>query len=207
MAGRPAAPTVIVNPIVVQPMNIRNELHNFTTLLPELMTPLSCLQWLASRRLIRNSLTCVGCQQLAKFTVHGCSIDGYRWVCQRCNMRKSVRDASFFSHSHLSLRQVIILVYCWAQDMPQNLMAHEADVGNMGTIVDWSNFMREECQVWLTGNNETIGGMDAQGDALVVEIDESNYFHRKYHRGQWRINGATAIGFSVALRDYKETAS
>jgi len=31
-----------------------------------------------------------------------------------------------------------------------------------------------------------MGGMDDQGHPIVVAIDESNSFHRKYHRGQWR---------------------
>ena len=31
-----------------------------------------------------------------------------------------------------------------------------------------------------------IGGYDeVTGEPLVVEVDESKYFHRKYHRGQW----------------------
>ena len=33
--------------------------------------------------------------------------------------------------------------------------------------------MREECQVWLTNNNDEIGGMDANGEPIIVEIDES----------------------------------
>jgi len=53
-------------------------------------------------------------------------------------------------------------------------------------IVDWCNFMREECRLWLTNNNEQIGGMDTNGEPTVVEIDKPKYFHRKYHRGQWR---------------------
>lgn len=46
--------------------------------------------------------------------------------------------------------------------------------------------MRRECENWLESNAGEIGGMDANSDAIVVEIDEMKYFHRKYHRGQWR---------------------
>ena len=30
-----------------------------------------------------------------------------------------------------------------------------------------------------------IGGIDENGESLVVEIDETKFFHRKYHRGLW----------------------
>jgi hypothetical protein len=70
--------------------------------------------------------------------------------------------------------------------MPQLLMKHEAEVTSDATIVDWCNFMREECAVWLENNAQDIEGFDHNGVPLVVDIDESKYFHRKYHRGQWR---------------------
>src|SRR3954465_8321067 len=42
------------------------------------------------------------------------------------------------------------------------------------------------CQKYINRHSAEIGGMDEGGEAIVVEIDESKYFHRKYHRGQWR---------------------
>lgn len=31
-----------------------------------------------------------------------------------------------------------------------------------------------------------LGGLNDDFTSKVVEIDESKFFHRKYHRGQWR---------------------
>jgi len=117
MAGRPPAPQTIVIPNQVVLPWLRNEVFNMSSLFPEILEPSDCLQWLARRCLIRNSYTCPTHHQLCNWMVHGESIDGKRWRCQMCNMQKSVRDGSFFSGSHLTLKQVIILMYCWSHDM------------------------------------------------------------------------------------------
>ena len=52
------------------------------------------------------------------------------------------------------------------------------------TIVDWCNFCREICENHVIDNDDTIGGLDAQGFSETVEFHESKFFHRKYHRGQ-----------------------
>jgi transposase-like protein len=38
-----------------------------------------------------------------------------------------------------------------------------------------------------------LGGIDANGESIYVEIDESYYFHRKYHRGRRR-QGSWVVG-------------
>ena len=45
--------------------------------------------------------------------------------------------------------------------------------------------MREICEQHFEENPQQLGGLDENGEAIIVEIDESKYFHRKYHRSQW----------------------
>ena len=45
--------------------------------------------------------------------------------------------------------------------------------------------MRDVCEEYLERNPNELGGMDNNGEPIEVEIDESKYFHRKYHRGAW----------------------
>lgn len=185
MAGRPHGRMEIVPINEIIPIQARNERWNMASLIPAIPDADACLQWLAKRRLLRNTFLCDNCGNLCTIHMHARSIDGRRWSCRRCNVRKSIRDGSFFAGSHLTLKQIIIMMYCWSYDMPQDVMKHEAEVTTNHTVVDWCNFMREECAVWLENNPDEVGGFDNNGESLVVEIDESKYFHRKYHRGQW----------------------
>ena len=91
----------------------------------------------------------------------------------------------FFSKGRLALQQILLMVYCWSRDMPQIHIIREAQVSK-NSIVDWCNFIREECQKWLDNNTTKIGGIDHNWQPIIVEIDESKYFHRKYHRGLYR---------------------
>jgi len=145
MAGRPTSPVETVPPNTVIPLRNRDETLN----LPQLMDTDSCLQWLASPGLIRNTMACAACGRPCSLVSHGGSIDGRRWRCRPCMTRKSVRDGSFFSDSHLSLRQLILVVYCWAHDMPQTAIMHEASLDSKHMVVDRCNFLREECESWL----------------------------------------------------------
>lgn len=61
------------------------------------------------------------------------------------------------------------------------------------TIVNYNNYFRIECYNWLLRNSHQLGGFDANGQSVVVEVDESYFFHRKYHRGQFR-RGQWVVG-------------
>ncbi|GFR96552.1 hypothetical protein ElyMa_004454400 [Elysia marginata] len=76
----------------------------------------------------------------------------------------------------------------WCFDHPQKYM-FELEMGeeNYTTlVVDWCSFMREICTAYLERHPIELGGINEEdGTPIVVEIDESKYFHRKYHRGMW----------------------
>ena len=54
----------------------------------------------------------------------------------------------------------------------------ELDVDGKQTITDWSQYCRDVAVEFFLGNPERLGG---QG--RIVEIDESLFARRKYHRG------------------------
>ena len=68
------------------------------------------------------------------------AVDGRRWRCGRCGYVRSVRDGSFFSGSHLSLLQIIQIMFLWADDTQQDEMMHHTHINRRETMVDWCNF-------------------------------------------------------------------
>lgn len=185
MAGRPRAPTTLVNDILL-PNEIVNDNITLFNLLPAIHNDnLTVLQWLARRRLVSNNVDCSVCREPCTLNRYAQGLDGWRWRCNRDNFCQSVRHNTFFQRSHLQLNHLVFLLYMWCYDYPQTQMIRETGVAEP-TIIDWCNFIREICEEYLEANPQQLGGFDHNGEPIIVEIDESKYFHRKYHRGQWR---------------------
>jgi hypothetical protein len=104
------------------------------------------------------------------FVVRGQLTDGFRWKCRGCGGAVSLRTNSFFSQSHLSLQQLILIIYEWSRNYPQLDIAHEAGIPNsLKTIIDWCSFCRDICEQHLIENPEVIGGLHENGFSKVVE--------------------------------------
>lgn len=188
--GRPPARTNIVQENELLSLNqIRQERWRLITLGGEPQ-----LEWLARHGLIRNSFDCPNC-----FIPCGLcsddSIDGKQWKCRRCNLRRSVRIDSFFSRSHLALNQLVPLLYCWSYDFPQAQTMQECGIPDNGhTLPEWYDKCRDVCENYLEDHPCEIGGMDSNtGEPVVVEIDESKFFRRKYNRGN-HVSGHWVFG-------------
>ena len=98
----------------------------------------------------------------------------------------SIRQGSWFSKSNLSLETIVFLTYFWVYRAEQEFVKHELGISHT-TIVDWYNFSREVCISILEVYSRQIGG-----PGKVVEIDESTFGKRKFHKG--RIDGVWVFG-------------
>ena len=106
----------------------------------------------------------------------------YRWRCPRCRRAKSIRVNSWFSRSHLSIEQILELTYLWTEDLSQKTIMKWVDISSKSTIVDWCNFCRELCAVFMAEHSQKIGG-----PGTVVEVDEAKFGKR---RNRQRLHGS-----------------
>ena len=75
---------------------------------------------------------------------------------------------------------LVATVYWWADiDVKKTVIMRQVGVQSEA-IVNWFNYIRDICAVWCVDHPMQIAGNNS-----VVEIDESNFMHRKFHRGRW----------------------
>lgn len=103
------------------------------------------------------------------------------WQCSSrlCNKKTSVREGSWFFGSHLLMEQAVKLTYYWIYQLLGDFISRKLNIGSDHTIVDWKNFAREVCLCILKQDSERI-----VGPRKHVEIEESKFGKRKYHRGK-----------------------
>ena len=114
------------------------------------------------------------------------SSDQHVWRCsnKKCNKKVSIRKGSWFENSNLTLEKIILITYFLVNE---KLIIHELDIANQ-TIVDWYNFSTEVCTAILENESTKIGG-----EGKTVEIDESKFGKRKFHKGK-RVDGVWVFG-------------
>ena len=152
------------------------------------------INWLMDKGLLKNIQICPRCNCEMNLVKCGDRSDGYRWECNRQMNRKrhraelSVRSGSWFEKSNLTLEEMVKFTYWWCRDLEQCQIKHELGMSS-STAVDWDSFCREICEISIIENSESVGG-----EGKVVQIDESKFGKRKYHRGhhvegQWVFGG------------------
>lgn len=133
---------------------------------------------------------CPKCQQgIITLKKNSRTRDGLVWRCTKkwCTQTYSIRHRSWFSNSHLTIEQILKITYIWCQKLPQNYLGQQLDL-SCRTTVDWYAMCREVCLCILEEDNTVIGG-----PGCTVEIDESKFGKRKFHRGR-RVDGCWVFG-------------
>ena len=99
--------------------------------------------------------------------------DGMSWKCPQCKSRKSIRDGSFFSKSHVTLQQWFLMLYFWVDQESVTKASENCDI-SLVTAINIFQWLREVCSTRLIQD----GPPQLGGPGIVVEIDESCFRHK-----------------------------
>jgi IS1 family transposase len=135
-----------------------------------------------------------------KLTAHH-STDGQIWQCERTingtrhRQKLSIRHGSIFEDSHLSIKDVVLLMYEWACSTSLQQTSIQLNISEK-TVLRWHKSFRK-LAAWMIKKQSPaqIGG---PGD--IVELDECQIGRRKHHRG--RIPNEVWI-FGAVVRESK----
>ena len=117
-----------------------------TTVLTDRQT---AIQWCKDTDLLAKEMKCPGCntQQMdARYTIlcYNLPIIINRWRCpvRGCRKKRTIRYGSCISSHHLTIPQVLQIMYLWSEDISQETVKRWVGVADH-TIVDWFNYLRE----------------------------------------------------------------
>ena len=149
----------------------------------------TCTDWLRAHGLLARGMMCK-CGSNMRQGIFTKVLDGIGWRCPKKGCKKFAhqRVGSFFEGSNLPLTELVEFLYFWAEGLQTTHFLHLNLRWAASTITDWKNFLRDLCVERYLANPEPIGG-----HGHVVEIDESKFGKRKYHRGR-QLSGQWVFG-------------
>lgn len=146
---------------------------------------ISMLQYSAELGIIRNTFICEKCEASMFLTANKRVIDKFFWFCNRCKNGKSIRNASFFEGLKKPLFFYFKFFYCWAKEDFLGDISYELEV-NKNTAGHLAFLLRERIEEYIFSEQVQLGGINEEGESIIVEIDESVFFRRKFNRGRFR---------------------
>jgi hypothetical protein len=146
------------------------------------------ITFLKENGLIKSQFICESCQRHCAWTSFSSKADGYIWRCNSCRKSYSIRKQSWFGGSKLTLKAMLLILYYWTQDLQQDYVAMECEIGSAHTIGDFYMYCRQICFEMLERQSGMLGG-----PGKIVEIDEAKFGRRKFNKGK-RVDGVWMFG-------------
>ncbi|XP_017472556.1 PREDICTED: uncharacterized protein LOC108363642 [Rhagoletis zephyria] len=114
-----------------------------------------------------------------------------------CRSRSGISRATgtWFENAKLPLPDIFYVMYAYASHWNQAEVRKESitegTVLSSATICDWYNYCREAVVLYQVDQQEVLGKIGGPGK--IVQIDESKFGKRKYHKGR-RVEGHWVLG-------------
>lgn len=113
-------------------------------------------------------------------------VDKYIWKCRRpCRKEVSIRKDSIFADTRVSSDVFFNFLIKWSGGDLQTNVSEDLRI-NKNTVSMWEMRVCGVIQDYLVREGQMLGGVDLEGKSIVVEIDESLFFRRKYNRGSFQ---------------------
>ncbi|CDH61364.1 hypothetical protein RO3G_17462 [Lichtheimia corymbifera JMRC:FSU:9682] len=114
-------------------------------------------------------------------------------ACDACKrQRKSLRDGSFFSGIKIGMHQVLGIVWLYLYKVEMQGIS-DLTGASAATVRSVIHLLYRLMNADIKDEDVTIGGKDSDGNAIIVEVDESKFGKRKRHRGH-RVEGVWVVG-------------
>ena len=118
------------------------------------------------------------------------------------DVKLSIRHQSWLVDSKIPLPIVCELMYLWSQGFSIDEIIHELKISRK-TAIEWTVFFRETFFTMILEHSEPIGG-----NGIEVEIDESKFGKRKYHRAiEWKGSGSLEVERNTTKKSFHDSCS
>jgi hypothetical protein len=150
-------------------------------------------QWFSTEKATVNYLIDEGIAKLPKECGHCATqvlrlyCDSGRVRCPKCQWQVAIFKGSFFDKVYGGRRQLMLFLYHWLCGATASQLGLYTG-WSRGKVYQWTRNVEELVCTVVMGTEEQIGG-----EGIVVEIDESKFGKRKYHRGH-PVEGAWVFG-------------
>ena len=146
---------------------------------------IACIKYLLEKEVLNNRESCPFCSSgLMKRYKSKPKI----WHCNnKCNKKIPIFSGSFFAKNKIKCHDLLRVAYKWLSGQKYTDIVRQ--VGHSSVTV--SSHLRF-CRELVAMDTETEDGVIG-GPGMVVEVDESKFGKRKYHRGH-RVEGVWVVG-------------